>query len=64
MQIIDSAGPALHVFSPDGEWVARVRLDHELAEYHHLAFHGDHVYAVGHDSLGAPVVYRFLVRLP
>ncbi len=64
MQIVDSAGPALHVFSPDGEWVARVRLDHQLAEYHHLAFHGDHVYAVGEDSLGAPVVYRFLVRLP
>lgn len=64
MQIVDSAGPALHVFSPDGQWVARVRLDHQPAEYHHLAFHGDHVYAVGHDSLGAPVVYRFLVRLP
>jgi len=63
MQIVDSAGPALHVFSPDGNWVARVWLDHQPAEYHHLAFHGNHVYAVGKDSLGAPVVYRFLVRL-
>jgi hypothetical protein len=63
MQLIDSAGPALHVFNPDGQWTARVRLDHEPAEYHHLAFHGNHVYAVGTDSLGAPVVYRFRVEL-
>jgi hypothetical protein len=64
MQLVDSVGPVLHVFNPDGRWIARVRLDHEPAEYHHLAFHGSHVYAVGTDSLGAPVVYRFRVDLP
>lgn len=64
MQVMDSAGPVLHVFSPDGHWIARVRLDHELADYHHLAFHGNHVYAVGAASLGAPVVYRYRVELP
>lgn len=64
MRITDSGGPALHVFNPDGEWIARVRLDHAPAAYVHMVFHGDHVYAVGHDSLGAPVVYRFRVRLP
>lgn len=64
MRIIDSAGPALHVFRPDGTWIARVRLDQDLTLSRHLAFHGDHVYAAGYDSLGAPVVYRFHVTLP
>lgn len=64
MQIADSAGPALHVFTPNGKWIARVRLDHMPAQYYHLAFHDSHVYAVGEDSLGAPVVYRFRVTLP
>ena len=64
MRIIDSAGPALHVFRPDGTWIARVRLDRDLTLTRHLAFHDDHVYVIGTDSLGAPVVVRYRVEVP
>ncbi|HEU4800320.1 MAG TPA: 6-bladed beta-propeller [Gemmatimonadales bacterium] len=64
MTINDSAGAAAHVFSTEGEWIARVRFPDPVSAFASLAWHANHVYAVGEDADGAPVVRRYLVELP
>lgn len=64
MTINDSAGAAAHVFSAEGEWIARVRFPEAVSGFASLAWHENHVYTVGEDPIGAPVIRRYLVNLP
>ena len=64
MRLADSAGAAMDVFDSAGRILARVWLPEAPSTHHPAAFHGRHVYLVGEDRTGIPLVRRYTVDLP
>lgn len=63
MRVRDSAGPAIHLFTPDRRWVARIRHGQRLSPWHRLAIRGDTIVAVALDSLDVQRIVRLVIPL-
>lgn len=64
VELHDSAGTAYHVFSPSGDWVARVRTTTNTGRGQQFRVRGNHLYAITKDSVDVPLLVRFTVDIP
>jgi hypothetical protein len=63
LELWDEAGTVYHVFSPSGEWIARVRVDAESARGRQFKVRANTLYIISRDSLGVPSVMRYRTGL-